>query len=73
MKAIVIGILGAVVAAMLSGCAPQPPPQQLVVQRPDEQKPQIVTFPNRNNVRRRIGEPGESAWPSSSSTPTITT
>ena len=46
MKTIVIGILGVVVAAMLGGCAPQPPPQQLVVQRPDEQKPQTVTFPN---------------------------
>ena len=35
-----------IVAATLGGCAPQPPPQQLVVQRPDEQKPQTVTFPN---------------------------
>ena len=41
----VIGILGVVVAAMLGGCNP-PPPQQLVVQRPDEQKPQTITFPN---------------------------
>jgi hypothetical protein len=46
MKIKVIGVLGVVVAAMLGGCAPQPPPQQLVVQRPDEQKPQMVTFPN---------------------------
>jgi hypothetical protein len=33
-------------AVMLGGCAPQAPPQQLVVQRPDEQKPQTITFPN---------------------------
>ena len=33
------------VAALLSGCA-QPPPQQFVVQQPDEQKSQTVTFPN---------------------------
>jgi outer membrane protein OmpA-like peptidoglycan-associated protein len=46
MKIKVISVLGVVVAAMLGGCAPQPPPQQLVVQRPDEQKPQMVTFPN---------------------------
>jgi hypothetical protein len=46
MKIKVIGVLGVVVAAMLGGCAPQPPPQQLVVQRPDEQKPQTITFPN---------------------------
>ena len=45
MKTKVIGIIGVVVVAML-GCAPQPPPQQLVVQRPDEQKPQTITFPN---------------------------
>jgi hypothetical protein len=45
MKKKIIGILGVAMAAMLGGCAPQPPPQQLVVQRPDEQKPQIVTFP----------------------------
>jgi len=45
MKPKVIGVLGVVVAAMLGGCA-QPPPQQLVVQRPDEQKPQTITFPN---------------------------
>ena len=47
MKPKIIGILGVVVAAMLGRCAPQPPPQQLVVQRPDEQKPQTVTFPQR--------------------------
>jgi outer membrane protein OmpA-like peptidoglycan-associated protein len=46
MKKKIIGILGVAMAAMLGGCAPQPPPQQLVVQRPDEQKPQTVTFPN---------------------------
>ena len=45
MKPKVIGVLGVVVAAILGGCA-QPPPQQLVVQRPDEQKPQTITFPN---------------------------
>jgi outer membrane protein OmpA-like peptidoglycan-associated protein len=46
MKKQICGIAGIVVAAMLGGCAPQPPPQQLVVQRPDEQKPQTITFPN---------------------------
>ena len=46
MKIKVISVLGVVVAAMLGGCAPQPPQQQLVVQRPDEQKPQTITFPN---------------------------
>src|SRR5499425_525209 len=45
MKTKVIGIIAVVVMAM-PGCAPQPPPQQLVVQRPDEQKPQTITFPN---------------------------
>ena len=45
MKTKIIGVLGVVMAAMLVGCAP-PPPQQFVVQRPDEQKPQTVTFPN---------------------------
>src|SRR5215475_8209361 len=45
MKTKVIGIIGVVVVAMV-GCAPQPPPQQLVVQRADEQKPQTITFPN---------------------------
>ena len=30
---------------ILAGCA-QPPPQQFVVQQPDEQKPQTFTFPN---------------------------
>jgi len=39
------GILGIVVATMFAGCA-QPPAQQFVVQRPDEQKPQTITFPN---------------------------
>jgi outer membrane protein OmpA-like peptidoglycan-associated protein len=45
MKTKIIGVLGVVMAAMLVGCAP-PPPQQFVVQRPDEQKPQTITFPN---------------------------
>ena len=44
MKRKIIGILGVLVAAMLAGCAGQP--QQFVVQQPDEQKPQTVTFPN---------------------------
>ena len=35
-----------VIATVLVGCAPQPPPRQFSVQRPDEQKPQTVTFPN---------------------------
>jgi hypothetical protein len=34
-----------VMVAVLGGCA-QPPPQQFVMQRPDEQKPQTITFPN---------------------------
>ena len=55
MKTIVIGILGVVIAATLGGCAPQPPPQQLVVQRPDEQKPQTTHVPQRNDVRWRVG------------------
>jgi hypothetical protein len=45
MKTKIIGVLGVVVVALHSGCA-QPPPQQFVMQRPDEQKPQAVTFPN---------------------------
>ena len=45
MKTRVNGVLGVVMAVMLGGCA-QPPPQQFVVQQPDEQKPQTVTFPN---------------------------
>jgi outer membrane protein OmpA-like peptidoglycan-associated protein len=45
MESKIIGIVGIVIAAMLVGCA-QPPPQQFVMQRPDEQKPQTVTFPN---------------------------
>ncbi len=44
MKTRVSGVLGVVMAAMLAGCAGQP--QQFVVQQPDEQKPQTVTFPN---------------------------
>ena len=42
MKSKIIGILGMTV--LLGGCAGQP--QQYVMQRPDEQKPQTVTFPN---------------------------
>jgi outer membrane protein OmpA-like peptidoglycan-associated protein len=45
MKKQMIGMVSVFVAAMLAACA-QPPPQQLVVQRPDEQKPQTITFPN---------------------------
>jgi outer membrane protein OmpA-like peptidoglycan-associated protein len=41
----ICGIAGIVMAAMVVGCA-QPPPQQFVMQRPDEQKPQTITFPN---------------------------
>jgi hypothetical protein len=43
MKRQIIGILGVVTARMLIGCA-QPPPQQFVMQRPDDQTPQTVTF-----------------------------
>ena len=46
MKSNIYGILGVVIATVLVGCAPQPPPRQFSVQRPDEQKPQTVTFPN---------------------------
>jgi outer membrane protein OmpA-like peptidoglycan-associated protein len=45
MKTKIIGVFGVVVVAILAACA-QPPPQQFVVQRPDEQKPQTITFPN---------------------------
>jgi outer membrane protein OmpA-like peptidoglycan-associated protein len=45
MKNKIIGIFGVIIATMLVGCA-QPPPQQFVMQRGDEQKPQTVTFPN---------------------------
>ena len=45
MKAKIIGVVGVVIATMLVACA-QPPPQQFSMQRPDEQKPQTVTFPN---------------------------
>jgi uncharacterized lipoprotein YajG len=58
-------------AAMLAGCA-QPPPQQFVMQRPDEQKPQTITFPNgRRSAAHRAARRARSR--SSSSTPTITT
>jgi outer membrane protein OmpA-like peptidoglycan-associated protein len=45
MKNQITSILGIVMAAIVVGCTP-PPPQQFVMQRPDEQKPQTVTFPN---------------------------
>jgi outer membrane protein OmpA-like peptidoglycan-associated protein len=45
MKKQTIGMVSVFVAAMLAACA-QPPPQQFVVQRPDEQKPQTIMFPN---------------------------
>src|SRR5678815_4214978 len=45
MKSKMFSIYGVAVATMLVGCA-QPPPQQFSMQRPDEQKPQTVTFPN---------------------------
>jgi outer membrane protein OmpA-like peptidoglycan-associated protein len=45
MKKQICDIAGIVMAAMVVGCA-QPPPQQFVMQRPDEQKPQTITFPN---------------------------
>ncbi|MGN6730843.1 MAG: hypothetical protein ACTHMB_02560 [Candidatus Binatia bacterium] len=41
----ILGVLSLIVAVILTGCA-QPPPQQFVVQQPDEQKPQTITFPN---------------------------
>ena len=34
-----------IMTSVFCACA-QPPPQQLVVQQPDEQKPQTITFPN---------------------------
>jgi hypothetical protein len=49
-----------VVMAVLVGCA-QPPPQQFVMQRPDEQKPQTITFPNGTTFGGASGEPGEHA------------
>src|SRR6476661_7425381 len=45
MRKQIISVFGVVMATMVVGCA-QPPPQQFVVQRPDEQKPQTITFPN---------------------------
>jgi outer membrane protein OmpA-like peptidoglycan-associated protein len=38
-------VTGIIVAAMIVGCTPSTP-QQFVMQRPDEQKPQTITFPN---------------------------
>ena len=40
-----LSAVAAVATLILAGCA-QPPPQQFVMQRSDEQKPQTVTFPN---------------------------
>lgn len=45
MKRGTLSLLSLVFAAALGGCA-QPPPQQFVMQQPDEQKPQTITFPN---------------------------
>jgi hypothetical protein len=59
MKTKIIGILGVVVAAMVAGCAGQP--QQFVVQQPDEQKPQTVTFPNGTVFGGASGSQGEFA------------
>jgi outer membrane protein OmpA-like peptidoglycan-associated protein len=39
-----LSVVGAVATLILAGCAGQP--QQFVVQQPDEQKPQTITFPN---------------------------
>jgi outer membrane protein OmpA-like peptidoglycan-associated protein len=44
MKTKINAILGFVMAAVLAGCAGQP--RQFVMQQPDEQKPQTITFPN---------------------------
>jgi outer membrane protein OmpA-like peptidoglycan-associated protein len=46
MKTKVIRILGGIVVLAMVGACAQPPPQQFVMQRPDEQKPQTITFPN---------------------------
>ena len=45
MKRGTVSVLSLLFAAALGGCA-QPPPQQFVMQQPDEQKPQTITFPN---------------------------
>src|SRR5215467_8846145 len=39
-------LIGIVVMTAVFGACAQPPPQQLVVQQPDEQKPRTITFPN---------------------------
>jgi len=70
MKRQITGILGVVIAAMLAGCAGQP--QQFVVQQPDEQKPQTVTFPN-GTVLAAPQANKQAPSRSSSLTPTITT
>jgi len=58
----IIGILGGVTATMLVGCA-QPPPQQFSMQRPDEQKPQTVTFPNETMFGGASGSQAKYARP----------
>ena len=45
MKNKALSVIVAVATLILAGCA-QPPPQQFVMQRSDEQKPQTITFPN---------------------------
>lgn len=45
MKRGTVSVLSLVFAAALGGCA-QPAPQQFVMQQPDEQRPQTITFPN---------------------------
>jgi len=45
MKRQICGIAVLVVVALIAGCTP-PTPQQFVMQQPDEQKPQTITFPN---------------------------
>src|SRR5262245_52843569 len=45
MRRQIIGLVSGVgIAALFAGCAGQP--QQFSMQRPDEQRPQTVTFPN---------------------------
>jgi type IV pilus biogenesis protein CpaD/CtpE len=39
-----LSVIAAVAALVLAGCTGQP--QQFMVQQPDEQKPQTITFPN---------------------------
>jgi uncharacterized lipoprotein YajG len=44
MRSKALSVVAAVATLVLAGCAGQP--QQLIVQQPDEQKPQTITFPN---------------------------